>query len=99
MGAGFQGEPHYVDEQAQKVQGGEGEMGREERARESRPPSGLWCPRSWHGASVELHGRLTLPLVPWLESAARHTCTKHRRMQVQRCNGEAGGSSLHRQRH
>ena len=26
----------------------------------------------------------------------RHTCTKHMRMQVQRCNGETGGSSLHR---
>ena len=25
----------------------------------------------------------------------RHICTKHIRMQVQRCNGEAGGSSLH----
>ena len=25
----------------------------------------------------------------------RHMCTKHMRMQVQRCNGEAGGSSLH----
>ena len=27
----------------------------------------------------------------------RHMCTKHRRMQVQRCNGEAGDSHLHRQ--
>ena len=26
----------------------------------------------------------------------RHMCTKHMRMHVQRCNGEAGGSSLHR---